>query len=115
MYKDSEREAEFPLAVSVSYQNGDRGKQGDQEERCGHPRRVRPGRGLRPALSELQHSPRTTVETDCTAAFHCSRRSTENYLTTAVRLFDLAGFNMAAKLSLGKYRLCHCVRPRLIH
>ncbi|EMA48521.1 transposase IS4 family protein [Halococcus salifodinae DSM 8989] len=26
MYKDSERELRFPLAVSVSYQNGDRGK-----------------------------------------------------------------------------------------
>jgi IS4 transposase len=28
MYKDSERELCFPLAVSVSYQNGDRGKHG---------------------------------------------------------------------------------------
>jgi hypothetical protein len=29
MYKDSERELRFPLAVSVSYQNGDRGKHGE--------------------------------------------------------------------------------------
>jgi hypothetical protein len=29
MYKDSERELCFPLAVSVSYQNGDRGKHGE--------------------------------------------------------------------------------------
>ena len=29
MYKDSEREHLFPLAVSVSYQNGDRGKHGE--------------------------------------------------------------------------------------
>jgi len=28
MYKDSERELRFPLAVAVSYQNGDRGKHG---------------------------------------------------------------------------------------
>jgi len=26
MYKDSEQELRFPLAVAVSYQNGDRGK-----------------------------------------------------------------------------------------
>jgi len=29
MYKDSERELRFPLAVSVSYHNGDRGKHGE--------------------------------------------------------------------------------------
>jgi IS4 transposase len=29
MYKDSERELRFPLAVAVSYQNGDRGKHGE--------------------------------------------------------------------------------------
>jgi IS4 transposase len=29
MYKDSERELGFPLAVAVSYQNGDRGKHGE--------------------------------------------------------------------------------------
>ena len=29
MYKDSERELCFPLAVAVSYQNGDRGKHGE--------------------------------------------------------------------------------------
>jgi len=29
MYKDSKRELQFPLAVSVSYQNGDRGKHGE--------------------------------------------------------------------------------------
>jgi IS4 transposase len=29
MYKRSERELRFPLAVSVSYQNGDRGKHGE--------------------------------------------------------------------------------------
>ena len=29
MYKDSERELRFPLAVTVSYQNGDRGKHGE--------------------------------------------------------------------------------------
>jgi len=29
MYKDSERELRFPLAVSISYQNGDRGKHGE--------------------------------------------------------------------------------------
>ena len=29
MYKDNERELRFPLAVSVSYQNGDRGKHGE--------------------------------------------------------------------------------------
>lgn len=29
MYKDRERELQFPLAVSVSYQNGDRGKSGE--------------------------------------------------------------------------------------
>ena len=29
MYKDSERELRFPLEVSVSYQNGDRGKHGE--------------------------------------------------------------------------------------
>lgn len=29
MYKESEREAEFPLAASVSYQSGDRGKHGE--------------------------------------------------------------------------------------
>jgi IS4 transposase len=29
MYEDSERELRFPLAVSVSYQNGDRGKHGE--------------------------------------------------------------------------------------
>jgi len=29
MYKDSERELRFPLAVAISYQNGDRGKHGE--------------------------------------------------------------------------------------
>jgi hypothetical protein len=29
MYKNSGRELRFPLAVSVSYQNGDRGKHGE--------------------------------------------------------------------------------------
>jgi len=29
MFKDSERELRFPLAVSVSYHNGDRGKHGE--------------------------------------------------------------------------------------
>src|SRR5699024_1893183 len=29
MYKDSERELRFPLAVAVSYHNGDRGKHGE--------------------------------------------------------------------------------------
>jgi hypothetical protein len=29
MYKDCERELRFPLAVAISYQNGDRGKHGE--------------------------------------------------------------------------------------